>query len=132
MYFIYSLVSLILGWSITFSQRPVSRPQSTPAPGLRSQRPEKASRRPRPDPDWIRERRRLESLTVQRCAESGPAQPHDNSLPELSSSPEQNQYSRPRPGFQTRPFPSSRPCVSVFCCRPESTFFPYPALSWTL
>src|SRR6266851_7540087 len=32
MYFISSLVSLILGWSITFSQRPASRPQNPPAP----------------------------------------------------------------------------------------------------
>src|SRR6266487_55685 len=42
MYFISSLVSLILGWSITFSQRPVSRLQNPPAPGRQSRRPERA------------------------------------------------------------------------------------------
>src|SRR5438093_8958442 len=59
MYFISSLVSLILGWSITFSQRPVSRPPSRPPrghqrghrEGFLADRPE-IQTGPREDVDW--------------------------------------------------------------------------------
>src|SRR5881398_3081760 len=80
MYFISSLVSLILGWSITFSQRPVSRPPSRPPRGRPARTPGRVSRRPPRDPDWTPGRCRLEPPTVQRCEEYPPGQTPDSSL----------------------------------------------------